>query len=113
MKATHEMCNTHFENQTIEKKRAILSILMELESAEKKFPKWPTKHLKTNQKENKEQYVLAAAIVAEESGELIRASLQFAQENGQYYHMHNEAIQTAAMSIRFLINAHEIPFKEK
>lgn len=71
----------------------IEEILTELRRAEKKFPYWPF------------DVIHCAAIVNEESGELIRASLRYSYENsGTVQEMKTEAIQTAAMCIRFLKN---------
>lgn len=71
----------------------IEEILIELRRAEKKFPYWPS------------DVIHSAAIVNEESGELIRASLRYSYENsGSVQEMKTEAIQTAAMCIRFLKN---------
>lgn len=64
----------------------------EVERAQKKFPHWP------------DDIIHASAIVNEESGELIRAALQQKYENGSITECKKEAIQTAAMAIRFLIN---------
>lgn len=71
---------------------AIISILKELSKAERKHPNWP------------KDVIHQAAVVAEESGELTRASLQFVYEDGEIQNLRTEAIQTAAMAIRFLIN---------
>lgn len=68
----------------------IEEILTELKRAQEKFPYWPA------------DYIHAAAIVNEESGELIRAALRFRYEGGDKDEMRVEAIQTAAMCIRFL-----------
>jgi NTP pyrophosphatase (non-canonical NTP hydrolase) len=73
------------ENEVIEAIRA------ELAKARKKFPRWPTTAVKS------------AAIVCEESGELIRAALQHEDENGMLTACDKEAIQTAAMCVRFLM----------
>lgn len=70
----------------------IESILNELTRAETKFPFWP------------DDIIHAAAIVNEESGELIRAALQLKYEGGNLEECKKEAIQTAAMCIRFLKN---------
>jgi NTP pyrophosphatase (non-canonical NTP hydrolase) len=71
-------------------------ILNELKKAKKKFPNWP------------DHMVSRAAIVAEEAGELVRAALQFKYERSdresQILELRKEAIQTAAMAIRFLEN---------
>ena len=66
-------------------------IMMELAKAKNKFPSWPTTTVK------------AAAIVCEESGELIRAALHHEDEGGTLADCDEEAIQTAAMCIRFLM----------
>jgi hypothetical protein len=65
----------------------------ELAAAIRKHPHWP-----------KDNVIEAAAIVAEESGELIRAALQAKYEGGNIEACKKEAIQTAAMAIRFLKN---------
>ncbi len=70
----------------------LINILDELDQAKGKHPKWP--------KDN----IHAAAIVAEESGELIRASLIAQYENGYILNLETEAIQTGAMALRFLSN---------
>ena len=67
-------------------------ILKEVARAEEKHPNWP-----------KDQ-VYAAAIVSEESGELMRAAVQFEMENGDIRPLYEEAIQTAATCIRLLKN---------
>ena len=67
-------------------------IIKELVRAERKFPFWP------------DDIIHAAAIVNEESGELIRAALQYVYEDGHKDELRKEAIQTAAMCIRFLKN---------
>ena len=46
--------------------------------------------------------VIQAAIVADEAGELLRASLKLIYKNGNYDDFRKEAIQTAAMCIRLL-----------
>lgn len=74
--------------------RILLLIMAELEKAEEKHPIWP------------KDMIHAAAIVGEESGELIRAALQFKYENGEAKEAFTEAIQTAVTSIRFLKNYH-------
>jgi len=70
----------------------LYEVTKELLRAENKFPFWPKDHIH------------AAAIVNEESGELIRASLQLKYENGNIEDLKTEAIQCAAMCIRFLKN---------
>lgn len=73
----------------------ISEITNELNRAEKKFPSWPN------------DIIHASAIVAEESGELTRSALQFQYEGGSIEDARTEAIQTAAMAIRFLKNIDE------
>jgi NTP pyrophosphatase (non-canonical NTP hydrolase) len=70
----------------------LTEVMDEVRRAKEKFPWWP------------EDPVHAAAIVAEEAGELTQASLQFTYEVGTFDDMREEAIQTAAMAIRFLEN---------
>lgn len=74
-------------------------ILKELKRAKKKHPQWP------------DHIVARAAIVGEEAGELVRAALQFKYDSAshgskerfdQLDALRKEAIQTAAMAIRFL-----------
>lgn len=94
-----------FSQMTKKKKDALLSVIIELDKAETKHPEWP------------KDLIYAAAIVNEESGELIRAALNHHYESNavnsgskpRYDHntlaeMKNEAAQTAAMGLRFLIN---------
>ncbi len=71
---------------------AINSMYDELAKAEAKFPEWPR------------DPIHAAAIVSEEAGELTQAALQTAYEDGDPEKMKKEAIQTAAMALRFLIH---------
>jgi NTP pyrophosphatase (non-canonical NTP hydrolase) len=71
---------------------AVKAILKELDRATKKFPEWPT------------DPVHAAAVVGEEAGELTRAALQFNWECGPSLAMMDEAIQTGAMALRFLMH---------
>jgi hypothetical protein len=64
----------------------------ELDAAERKFPRYPR------------DAIHAAAIVAEESGELVQAALQFTYEGGSYVRLRREAIQVGAMALRFLLH---------
>ena len=70
----------------------INELLVELEKAEAKYPEWP------------KDIIHQAAIVNEESGELIRAALNCAYHGEPKDEMIREAIQTGAMAIRFLKN---------
>ena len=65
----------------------------ELQRAIDKFPKWPSDPLH------------AKAVIDEESGELTQAILQHIYEPGRtsYDEVKQEAIQTAAMAIRFVM----------
>jgi hypothetical protein len=58
--------------------------------AKRKHPEWQG------------DYIYAAAIVAEESGELIRAAVQYVLEDGNASEMTKEAIHTAATAVRFI-----------
>lgn len=90
-KLTLQECDQVFANASAEKKQAVAAILKELEKAEEKFPYWPA------------DKVHQAAIVGEESGELIRAAFQNAYEQKGTEPMLKEAVQTGAMAVRFII----------
>lgn len=75
------------------------AIELELRNAKKKHPNWP------------DHVAAQAGIVCEESGELMRACLQWKYERdkpeyeaSQISEMKKEAIHTAATAIRFLEN---------
>lgn len=73
-------------------------IELEVRKAKRAFPSWP------------DHPAAQAGIVVEEAGELMKASLEFKYEKGknglsvneQKESIRKEAIQTAAMAIRFL-----------
>ena len=67
-------------------------VLDELNRAELKFPSFPIDPLH------------AAAILAEEVGELQRACLEWIYEGGCFEVIKKEAVQSAAMALRFLFN---------
>lgn len=69
---------------------AINVVLKEIARAERKFPLWP------------KDIIHASSIVSEESGELAKATVQYVYENGKLSNCLNEAIHTAATSIRFI-----------
>lgn len=96
MQLTNSLCDALFMQYPLEVKQQVIAILKELESAEKRHPAWPI------------DFVHAASIVSEESGELVQAANQHQWENGKFYKMMDEAKQTGAMAIRFLVNAEEI-----
>ena len=68
----------------------LTDVLSELERAKAKFPQWPT------------DPIHAAAIVSEESGELIRAVVMHTYEGGPERDCYKEAVQTACVALRFL-----------
>ena len=91
MNPTQTTCDLHIEG-TDEETIAVLLILEELRRAERKHPEWPS------------DIVHQAAIVAEESGEAVRAALQLHYEGGTKSELKTELVQTAAMCLRMLIN---------
>lgn len=74
---------------------ALAQIFSEVERAEKLHPDWPTNPIHQ------------AAIVAEEAGELLQASLNHNEHKGSKKAMITEAFHTAASVIRFLKNIKE------
>lgn len=76
------------------------AVELELRKAKKLFPNWP------------DHPAAQAGIVTEEAGELMKAALEWKYERNenptlqqiQIDQMKEEAIQTAAMAIRFLEN---------
>lgn len=70
--------------------KVIAAVFEELKRAEEEYPMWP------------DDIVHAAAIVGEEAGELIRASIDWYYGRGNSVECRKEAIQTAAMALRFL-----------
>lgn len=72
---------------------ALKQVLREYDNAVKKFPNWP---------DNK---VIAAAIVCEESGELMQAANNYLwnDKNKELFPIHQEAVQTAAVSLRMIL----------
>ncbi|MFZ1871929.1 MAG: hypothetical protein WAU54_03925 [Chania sp.] len=78
-------------NEAIE--NAVTDMIVEYHSAVGQHTNWPT------------DAVHAAAILGEESGETLQAALNFHYGNGDADSMVEEAIQTGAMAIRFIINA--------
>jgi hypothetical protein len=81
-------------------KQATTLVLHEIEKAVAKFPTWPTDPLH------------AIAVLGEEYGELNKAVLQFVYEphKTSAKEIYMEAIQTAAMAIRFLQSIDEYQF---
>jgi molybdopterin biosynthesis enzyme len=71
---------------------AVGLVAAELVRAEHKHPSWPA------------DMIYGAAIVAEEAGELIQAAIDYELAKGPAGPLTTEAVQTAAMGIRFLMN---------
>ena len=74
--------------------QAIDDLFAELRRAEAKFPGWPR------------DLIHGAAIVAEESGELVQAALQATYNEPRDYdltHAYKEATQVAAMGLRMML----------
>lgn len=69
-------------------------IFLELERATKKFPEWPN------------DPIHATLVIGEEFGELTKEVLQmtYEPEKTSYEKVRMEAIQTAAMTIRFILS---------
>lgn len=77
---------------------AATAIEAELRKARKQWPDWP------------EDAVHAAAIVAEEAGELVQAANRIRETGrGSVDDLATEAIQTAATAIRFLVEGNGYP----
>ena len=76
----------------------IQDILAELCRAEHLHPVWPAQGQRGD-------HVWAAAIVAEEAGEVLQAALNYqAHGKGSVGHIRRELVQTGAMALRCLIN---------
>lgn len=77
-------------------------ILLELDNAVQKFPTWPTDPLH------------ALAVLGEEYGELNKAVLQHTYEphKSTLNDVREEAMQTAAMAIRFIASIDKYEFKQ-
>lgn len=97
MKLSDISCDHVFRGRSLEEKRWVIAILHELDHAQAMHPECP-KH-----------NVIRAAIIGEETGELIKAALEHEFEKGRFYNMHKEAVQVGAMALRFLVEAGESP----
>ena len=84
----------------MELQEVLFEIETELGMAIKKFPNWPTDGLH------------AVAIIGEESGELTKSVLQLTYEphKTSISEVEREAIQTAAMAVRFLMTLDDLSF---
>lgn len=79
--------------------KALKDALNEISKAEEKFPTWP------------QDAYRAVAVLGEEYGELLQALNEFTYEDKSTYEdVKKEAIQTAAMAIRFLKYINEYTF---
>ncbi len=74
---------------------ALAQIFSEIDRAEKLHPDWPSNPIHQ------------AAIVTEEAGELLQASLNHNEHKGSKKAIITEAIHTAASALRFLKNVEE------
>lgn len=89
-------------SKKLEESDFILDLIKtEINKAKAKFPNWPT------------DPTHAAAIVAEESGELVKACLELSYEphKTNIASVRDEAVQVAAMAIRFLQSIDHYEFK--
>lgn len=86
---------------TVKVPNVVREVLTELSAAMAKFPTWPTDPLH------------ASGVVAEEAGELFKAVLQQVYEphKNKPGDVRKEAIQTAAMAIRFIASMGAYEFK--
>ena len=76
-------------------RQAVRAIIAEHYRAECLHPDWP------------DDIIHALAIVCEESGEAMRAGLNYVYEDGSLEDLRVELVQTAAMCIRTLVNMRE------
>lgn len=92
-----------FNSLSAHEQMIISNIIREYQSACKKHTQWPTSVTHPHRIDGDITY--AAAIVAEETGELIRAAIQYHHEGATNpREMVNEAVQVGAMALRFLVN---------
>lgn len=77
-------------NLLISDESAFRDVRKGLEKARAKHPLWP------------KDPIHAGAVVAEEAGELVQATLEYVYEDGEREAMRKEAVHTAVTSIRFL-----------
>lgn len=90
MRITEEMANEAFASIDIETKRWVIAIAEEMKRAKEKHPAFPAdiNHM--------------ALIMLEEAGETAKACIQFTYENGKFFNIHTELVQTGAMVMRML-----------
>lgn len=82
-----------FERFPHDVQEKLIEIANEFDRARQKHPKWC----------GADDVIHGAAVVAEESGELVRAALMAHYEGGSLVEMQKEAVQTGAMALRFLL----------
>lgn len=87
-----QFCNQQFEQLNIGLKRVLIAFAFEFVRASEKHPNWPA------------DQIHAAGIVVEESGEAMRAALQYEYENGSLDEVREEVIHTGATAARMLFN---------
>ena len=92
------------QNQLLEEAKWLLhEVLDELDDASRKFPTWPVDPLH------------ALAVLGEEYGKLNKSVLQMTYEPEKYkssqYEIRREAIQVAAMAVRFLLSINEYRYQ--
>lgn len=92
--------NTASQPQSLAAAPLFSAVFAELDRARTKFPTWPTDPLH------------AVAVVQEEVGELQKAVLQLSYEPGKASSedVRDEAVQVAAMALRFLASLDEYRF---
>ena len=90
------------ENRTMTLEEVLQMIENEVEAATRKFPTWPTDPLH------------ALAVVGEEFGELTKDVLQLTYEpcKTTSFAVQYEAIQTAAMAVRFLMSLDQYDYRQ-
>lgn len=75
---------------TLSELKATYQILKELNRAKKKWPGWP------------DDTIHAAAVLSEESGEVVKACLDYTYSSGLLDDIMKESIQVGAMAIRLI-----------
>lgn len=73
-------------------KQSVRLVLIELERAKNMWPEWP------------DDLIHQAAIVGEEAGEVLQSSLEATYEEAPADAAVYEAVQTAAVALRFISN---------
>ena len=85
----------------MEKEKAINLVFTELEKAEEKYPDFYS------------DPIHACAVMCEEAGEALQASLDLTYLDGTYDDMIKEVAQTGAMAIRILMNIEKMKTSQK